>query len=786
MANDASRLTDDLKILASNLRLELPVKYNSDKLLVEITRFLNLAEHKDLLYLLFMDNLLDDSSIQMIKNLMKDVKNVNIILASNDATLHSRFEIKTIIEFDKGLNEEECTNLLRYGNELTISKSEIKALTDFITPFPLVINSARLYMIIQKKTVRDYIKSFDRLRSSEKYNAIGDKDEAYRLHILESQSVPLREIKSCVTVKYGKDLWTVLMLLPYLRYHSVSSTLLSSCFFHETRNFSEKKGIVDFGIEKFLKYSLCHIIKKCRPKIRFCSNKEPEEENDGKVDRFYAFHELTMRALEEVGNEDKNEIEIEKCRINRIKLLLEMFCFEINIDSKSDDVLERNLLFLDHAKEFLTQHQTELLNCDSNEIKCYLSFLNCAIGSTLYFQRTDVELSHHYLIKARRICLEIAGDQSVYTRKMCLYLDNEHEELKQIAKTEEIRRVSNSLFDVQISTNTIKKFVLHKRRCRNEMNVIENELDNKDIKIFKSHYLCEESYAFLIEKGLAIPPEQVQKTFLHELLQRILHNNGKAFKELYYISDDDDDAHIRQACYNEFVTSNEFCKSLEEKMPELRMTPCLENNRSGRMLKRFSQPNILPESLAQDITFYEKMLESDFGFYFEFGVMKLSENSNDRHICTCLRILLRLLYKLHKLEEKEDYKIKIYEKGTIMVDKLEKKLLYIEKVNRKYMWLSFPVFYIQCGRFLQLSTEASALERGRQLFQKGTNLEESRGVSWTRYMRDGYYGQMACLKKLERHDDVETIFDKVKSKLEKTNKDYQLNDFRTLNKDVVK
>lgn len=789
MAKDDSRLTDDLKIFARNLGLDLPVNFNREKLLNEIIGYLNRPKHKDCLYLLFIDNLTEKKSVKVVIDLLKNVKNMHILLATYDATLVPRFKKKTVIPFSKGLNEEECKNVLKYGGDLIISEDEIKALIEFITPFPLIINSARLYMIWQKKSVEEYKNSFNEM-SSEKYKAFDGKDEAYELNILESQCMPLRCIKSW----FGKEeeiLWEVMMLLPFFQYHSVSTVLLEACFFHKTGKVSMKKRNVDKVIYELIKYSLCEIVKKASPKIHFRANEETGasiSEKEKKEDRCFTFLELTMRALEDVDNDGKDESEINECRASRIQFLLKMFCYEIDPDSTSDDVLERNVLFLDQAKDFITNHQDVLFNEMSKENRFFLSFLNCAIGSTLYYQRMDVELGHKYLMRARGICLDIAEDSSFYTTKECPY-QNDCVKLKEVGTPEKIKQVSDFIFelgDSEYSTDIIEKFVLHKRRSRTEIDAIKNQLEkqctHRIMDLYESHYLSEKDHSFLMSNNLAIPLNKVKSTFLHELLIRILHNNRRALKELYYRTEEDQ--HVRQARNNEFFTSDEFCKLIKEKEPTFLLTVCLENDRSSRMLKTLHKQSIRPNELEDDIAYYEEMLKEQFGFYFEFGVLKISDNSNDHHKCECLGLLLRLLYNLYKLEKNEQTKLEIYEKGTNFVDTLEKKLLDIEKKKRKYMWLSFPLMYIQCGKFLQLSAEKTALERAIQMFKKGTVLEESRGVSWTRYIREGYYGEMACLKKLERNKDVKEKFALVESKLNNTSKTNQLNYFKTLNIDV--
>lgn len=783
MAKDDSRLTDDLKIFARNLGLDLPVNFNRKKLLNEIIGYFNSSKYKTCLYLLFIDNLTEESSIEVVTDLLKDVKNLHILLATYDATLITSLTNKTVIPFSKGLNEEECKNLLEYDDNLKISKDEIKALIEFITPFPLIINSARLYMIWQKKSVAEYINSFDK-RSAAKYmyKVINKKE----INILESQRMPLRCIKDSLNEK-DKMLWEVMMLLPFFQYHSVSTVLLEACFFHKTGKVSMENSNVGEIIYELMKYSLCEIVKKASRKIHFRGNEETGaniSKNEKKEDRYFTFLELTMRALEDVDNDGKDETEINECRVNRIKFLLKMFCYEIDPDATSDDVLERNVLFLDQAKDFLTNHQNELPYRIYEENRFYLSFLNCAIGSTLYYQRIDVELGHQYLMRARKICLRIAEDSSLYTPDECTY-QTDRVELKVVGKPEEIKQVSDSIFEI-LSTDMIEEFVLHKRRSNTEIDAIKNQLTKQGvdqlIELYESHYLSKEDHSLLMNQKLAIPLDKVKKTFLHELLIRILHNNRRALKELYYRTKEDQ--LVRQVRYNEFFTSNEFCKLMEKEVPEFRLTVCLENNRSSRMLQTLYQQTIEPEEVRRDIAFYEKMFIENIGFYFEFGVLKISDISNDHHKCECLGLLLRLLYNLYKLEENEQTKLEIYEKGTKVVCTLERKLVDIEKKKQKYMWLSFPLMYIQCGRFLQLSAEKSALERAIQMFKKGTILEESRGVSWTRYIREGYYGEMACLNKLERNNDVEEKFALVESKLKNTSKINQLDYFRTLNIDV--
>ncbi|CAG2247044.1 unnamed protein product [Mytilus edulis] len=512
--------------------------------------------------------------------------------------------------------------------------------------------------------------------------------------------------------------------------------------------------------------SVCHSEKNL---VRRMTDKKITE-----ISSFYnilTFHELTMCVLNLIDNEKEDEISMRSKRQSRTYFLLKMFCFEIDIDARTDVTLDRNMQFLPHAEKLLNELELPAKKKDSPEVKFYLSYLHCAIGSTLLYQRNDVESAHRYLLKSRSLCLELVRIENDLL-------------VHELPTEKDIQEILDTAFLRKFDSTFVLEFVKSKRRSESEKDVIFDELDDlkflkkeadKTKEEFKYHYLNNDDlYDQLLKKNLALPVKDISETFVYELFQRILHNNSRAWNELRYITTDETTETLRKASHSEVVFSNSLCRLMKKKKVQ-NVFVCLESDRSGRMLERWTQDTNSSDEVDDDIAFYEAMLQEKSNNYFDFGILKLSPRQNDRHIAMCKRILLWFL-ELRFTNQKKDNAEITFGYGKTILEELQAQINQMQ--NQKYTWLTLPLLHIQCAKFLRLSSCPYDLTTAEHLFTKAVSLEESRGVTWSRFMWEGYVGALDCIRKSDKPFEEKKIIEEVTKKLTGTNRKYLIEKLR--------
>lgn len=329
----------------------------------------------------------------------------------------------------------------------------------------------------------------------------------------------------------------------------------------------------------------------------------------------------------------------------------------------------------------------------------------------------------------------------------------------------------------------MKGFILRKRRNQNDVDVIDKEVNKEiNLRLNISHYLSEEEYNYLCKESLALPLRMVSGLLLSELFLRIIHNNGRALNELKYIIRNDKTTRseydlLKRACYAEFRTADAFRVILERhlknevRLDSIDLFSCLESKRSGKMLMQWSNPLFTREDTKKDIDFFKQLIEESPRSCFDFGIVKMTKNSNIRHIALCRRILLRYLARKYKQSDNEDDKTHIFDEGKREIISLKKNLHKMEDSYLKYSWLSMSLIYIECGKFLLLSDNNHDSDEALTMFENALLIEKSREAFWTRFTFQGYKGKVRCLLKLEKKDEAIQIVQKVTGELKGTNRD---------------
>lgn len=768
-ANDTNSVADSLKQLAIELRIKIPNQNENlcEQLCTHIEKFLN---HHGYSYLFFVDNVIEiDDQISLVLNLKNTVKGLHIILATVNSNIHKFYNWEPLVEFN-GMENNEILQLFKSEPPVKVSNNQIEDLITVIGNIPLVVYVAKQYILRHNHTVEKYIETFNKFTGEyalEKFKAHAMFDQ----RIIQSQLLPLKEIEKLLHKKKLGDLWDLVGYLPYLQYRSVSNEVLEACYYHSCQTkYNQPLGKlrIETLTNQFSTFSIHHSenIPVRRMSDKPTNDKpitdKPITECKSPDNSFLTFHELTMSVLDLIENEnDEDEKRKELKKQSRAYFLLKMFCFEIDIDARTDVTLDRNMQFLPHAEKLLNELVLPDEKKDSLEVKFYLSYLNCAIGSTLLYQRNDVELAHKYLLKSRSLCLELVMN------KTDLFVINPPTE-------NDVQHILDASFSPKFDSNFVLEFVKNKRRSESEKDVICEEIGDlnlfhKDKKeSFKYHYLKDNSlYEKLLKNNIALPAKDISETFLYELLQRILHNNSRAWNELRYITTDDTTETFRKASHSEVVFSNSLCRLRKRNYTCQNMFVCLESDRSGRMLECWTRDSNLFNEVDEDISFYKTMIREKSNNYFDFGILKLSPRVNDRHIAMCRRILLWFLERKFSNQENENAET-TFEDGKTVLEELQNQIKQMQTI--KYTWLPLPLLHIQCAKFLRLSSITSDISKAEHLFRKAISLEESRGVSWSRFMWEGYVGALACVKKSNKQFKENEIIKEVREKLTGTNR----------------
>lgn len=718
-------------------------------LIEDLKSFLDHRSRTNCSYLLFVNNLNKTHCLSKFLSILKTVKNLRLIITSTDLNLHNTFKASHI-ELH-GMKSDEYVSF--FGEILEVGEVEKKIIEDIIQQIgstPLALKCARQYMADSDTEMQKYLTLLTDKKTGK--SIIDQKgDSFYPNGLLRSQNIPLTHIKE----KLNEHQWEIMLCIPFLDHDYVWIDFLEACIFHHSKlTYNESMLDAQMIITECKTFSLCHI----------CDRDSPIKCNPIKQNCLF-FHKATTYVLKCVQGEIENKPE--KTR-ERLLFLVKIFCFEMDINARVYDILERNLMLIGHARKVI--NAIEEYDISEFMHKVLLCYLNCVIGATLLFQGTDIKIAYQYLKTAKVLCLELVGIDSSF--------DMNHKE--------NIKLMYDAFDKVNINENFIREFISHKRRSRNEKDFLQSET-KMTTKI--GEYLSQSDYKALLEKTLAMPPELLGKQFLKDLMLHILYHNGRALNEINKLKESESD---KQACYHVFVAYDEFTSLMNTK-EETSSFPSLHflvSKRSGRQYMMWNKvdQHICTADINDEMSNVNKMLVDKAGtgndgnmlenkrYYFDFGIVKILSTTNKHHICMCYRVQLKYLEKKFYISEENDQK-QIFKEGVSIYEKFRKEMQPIDE-NQLRNLLAMPSFYIQCGMFLYLSTKTKYLELSIELYEKGIKIEEERGVFWTRFLREEFVGVIHCLMKLGRKAEARKKYKQIAKHLEGTGRNEFLEELK--------
>lgn len=768
VATDDSSLLNSLKGLLKHLKVPLDTDENENmiigSLLKSLSDYLNHSSRKKCLYLILIDDIhvLNQNLIEIIR-LLEFVEHLKFLLTTYDSTLKNSY-VTACMVYHNGMDEKECLQFFKKSDYFkNINPCDIKEIANKIGTIPLVLNCARQFIETTGININSYLEKFKEDEDSKTLeNIVSLQNPFYRYSLLQSQRIPLEQIQK----KIDPTLWKVFMLLPLLNYSLISNEVLKACCYHLSK---DQQLSIDDMIYHCRCFSLCHNLEIPKHGLSVLKN------NDVHNNSSWSFHTVTILALKWM-DASYGSHEERKHKQKRLKLLLKVFSFEINIDTRDNFTLERNLLFLSHAIKILDR--CEQMNQEEkvdDEIRMYLAYLNCAVGKTFLFEGTDVKLAHKYLMTSRNLCLAIIGEESSLTKDLCLYPNIVPESDFERPDFGKIEKTFKSFCNKEIEEFLIKEFILSKRRSPGEISLLQQESVNKTL--CANGYLGDNEYKHLVDIGLAIPHTDYKKLFLIELFLHILFENGRAFNELRVITDKK--VNVRQICNFEFYTCNEFCKLLKASdiSKDYKILLFLDNDRSVKSYIRWTgKTHISDDEIDLDIKNIDDLSKSNARILHDFGIAKMSPKTNDHHVCMCCKLLLKNMVGKLESEKDENTKMEIFKKGKNVVEDFLKRI----EINKDKGWLALPLFYIQCGNYLLLSTDEKTLEQALNLFDGAITAERNRQDKLTRFTWEGYYGKVRCLSKLFRQKEAKDIYDNLKNELQGTGRDTLLNELELI------
>lgn len=133
------------------------------------------------------------------------------------------------------MNETEYMALFKQLDEFKDTpKHHISGLVDTIDSLPLVLRSMIYYMRVNKKSPNSFLQDYN-YSSTPMLNVVDNLDNFesdYKKSVLKSQVFALSYVKSKLLKKKCEIGWEVVKLLSFLRFTSVSRTVLEACYFH--------------------------------------------------------------------------------------------------------------------------------------------------------------------------------------------------------------------------------------------------------------------------------------------------------------------------------------------------------------------------------------------------------------------------------------------------------------------------------------------------------------------------------------------------------------------------
>ncbi|VDI63304.1 Hypothetical predicted protein [Mytilus galloprovincialis] len=752
-ASDKSHFMTSLKNLATSLNIILQHK-NDDMKMVEsiltsIVTYLNNVIIESSFLILIDDVHVDytesDPEFKLSEMVMKtisilrEVNNLKLIITTTNPMLIDDCSLKCKEVVFKGMTVKECACFLKeYVYIEDDSNTDIENLIKNIGCLPITINSARRFMFKRKMHINKYIEIYRKMKDSEN-EGINE--------VVNCQKIPLEYIKKSL----DDTLWKVIALFPYLDHKSIWPGLIEACCHHVCNDEAKAEKIIG----KFRDYSLFQYLE--RPRQRIFRN------TDDRKDIILSFHSETILTLKLIDNDNKINVSPDH---DKLMFLLKMFCFEIDLDSRIDTTLERNLLLLNHAKVVLRLLEEADYDLTENE-KVYMSYINYLLGKTILYQGTDIPLAHRHLMRSRTLCLEIVNEVSDLTSRRCPYLaakKGTDTDKVPLMAYEGVEHGYKSLRSKTLDIEFVREFVLSKRRNKRDVHVIQQESGKP--KMCMSNYLSEREHRKLAKctPKLAMPIESLCKSFLSELMLHILHDNGRALDELMLISDNNEQ--INSACLFEVKTYKKFnnlikCEKEFEEFPLLRY---LAIERWEHDIN-FHQRSL--DDIQSHMNNLKELLQDKSVHYFQFGVAKTLSSTLEHHNCNCYRLLIKCLLEKYKRSAESEMK-EILEEGRKYVKILQEMLSKIDKDENAVKWVEMPKFYNQCANFLQLSGEEDDIKDAVEMYGKAIVIEENRQEYITRFLQEGYYGKVTCLLTQNKETEAKIIYDRLKYKLPTT------------------
>ncbi|CAC5391244.1 unnamed protein product [Mytilus coruscus] len=521
--------------------------------------------------------------------LLSEVKTLKFIITTTNPMLIDDFSEDCKEVIFEGMHPLECISFLKGSPHFIEETNEdIENLLKNIGCLPITINSASKFMVKYNMHIKENIELYEKAKK--------DADNESINKVVNCQTMPLE----CIMNGIDGSSWEVITLLPYLDYASINLELVKACCYHVCKD-ETKAEIIIF---RFLNYSLCQYLKR----LRVFTTEGSQE------DIIFSFHSETMRALKLI---EKNTPTKKTTDRHKLFVLLKMFCFEIDFDARINSTLERNLMFLNHARCVLRLFEEGGYDQNENE-KVYMSYINYLIGKTILYQGTDIPLAHKHLMKSQKLCLEFVEEDSDLTSRKCPYLAtkvNTNTEEVPIMKSEKASNIYKSLSSKTLDHNFVKQFVLSKRRDKRDVYLLQHE--SRYPKMCKSNYLSEQEYIYLTtcKPKLAMPLESICKSFLSELMLNILHDNGRALDELMLGAEHNEQVKI--ACAFEVGTYKELKSEKEFKDFPLLLYLAIERNEQDIHVQQCTLDN-----MKFNIDNLERSLQNESDYYFQFGVVK--------------------------------------------------------------------------------------------------------------------------------------------------------------------
>ncbi|CAC5406086.1 unnamed protein product [Mytilus coruscus] len=574
--------------------------------------------------------------IEMFLRQLSVYENISIIVTTSKS-LSNDFD-KFVIGL-QGMTENEAVRFLNVDDS---SAEKAKELAKRLSYLPDGLIFAKTYIHTTKISINTYIERLENITSTDSASK-----KACELLICKAEN------------KMSPNEKKVLHFMPYLNTDNIPIFILKSLLPHKL-NREEKAILIDNFIRSLENYSLISI-------------KGIDEH------RLITAHRFTLMIVKVSSTRSERE--------NHLNELLNFFMCYVDLYARLLEVIHRNVLLLEHAETFLSHFQ-DCLKSSLPETKVKLCYVYCAIGIT-YRLYGNTELSANtYLQKAKLTMFEtfLSGHQHHLPSDKS---ENPYTTLDEYLNgSDALQEHCKSIFNIliekgkNISQEFVDEFVRNKYRNSRSISLL-CEYGQISIEDVHTNQLNNEVVSKLKSKNLIMEGEHISKTFLVELMIRILYNSSKN-KWLMEISKDSFSTSkrgkLRKNLSRTFPVTPEslienqmahlLTKSLRQhlsKLPRHDARKASSENtvrsfcpvfspvthRSGilYMLRSFSDPNLLSFLLKEALQVLDS-LDFDIGGtgFTEFGVVKRIGDSSLFHSVMIDRIKMECYEKLFKLE----------------------------------------------------------------------------------------------------------------------------------------